>query len=1178
MPHTALTSSLCASRLSAIAKAENNICSNCIAFNVECTHVAVATRKMQTTSSFRVLQYRGDSDTITPTTPNKTIPPKLSATTHSPATLASVLLSGKYTLPSKVSTLEKLLLQLASYARSLELRLQAHNLPTSSYIPSPEPETDATRKSHASRCPSATESESGDSSDDSEELVVESAAERWEAAGRSMPHTGVPNLLGNHSGQEEQTVDTIPVTKQGRSHSVDAASSLHHRQGSWQGSSLSSSSKIPQFSVPAPQPLQSQGLDQAEHPLHPNWGVLLSKVFDSPENYNIPTNSCSTSSSFFTAHDFEFLHSINQNCPGDGTSAGSRAPTGLLQGSAGGHDSTVPVASYTPDRTIQAFGFDAFGSAGFDYLGHADMAATEHLQGKLARLEAQMHALEDALAIAQAEQSTEPHPLLVSQEDNVKEAGLDLKAITEDITEDSSTLADALGTLYIDKGGVSRFFGPSGGSESILQFHSTEPDPASQSPRQLPELDCAYLPPEVVHSSQCFPMTPPNIPVASLKSSIESFLPPIERAVALCDTFLEHLSWMFHIVSRRQIVDELIPLVYQQRDDSYGPHDLALVLIVLGIGALVDLNLKPYNLEAQHYYHLARAAVVLQPVLEEQSMVTIKVLHLMSIYNGMSGQESNLEQSYALLNLAGQVALRIGFHIDPSMWKFEGREVYDRRVYFWNLLSATLWQSLVTGRPPAILSDYIDTKIPTPEEEYRYQLGEVPLGFGIWGFKASAECLLHVVRATLSAKPPPYETVLELDTKIRNFATPPKVDSNEPVGERTSLSMRTFVRSHYHSLMLMYLHRAYFTQAMMEYPSNPLLSPYRKSVIAAYQSACFILEDTRNQFSKKPHLCARVWRIWSFAFTAAVIVGTVATRGFHLNLEPPALEQFDAAYTVFKNAAEISNRAAKALPVMQAMLRRAVEAQKNAHRNEFVLDTDLKTEDELSIMAGKPKVIQGEQHPPHSATSTRADRSAMQTHPASTNSAQHVNPIPASRYPVQQTYSQGSPSHRLDPTYSPPISAPTDSPQHSVPNSYAARRPSITTLTSPVSPYPVTAATGGATFADLSQGWSGLFHETPATMGMYNYNANQHQSRNHGSSGHVHPQHYGVNPDSAAYRSWDSRPVESRQHSDQGYSEGATLNAYDRWSSFMLNYNVLDPTPAETPSDRRYSGPHSGYQ
>lgn len=29
--------------------------------------------------------------------------------------------------------------------------------------------------------------------------------------------------------------------------------------------------------------------------------------------------------------------------------------------------------------------------------------------------------------------------------------------------------------------------------------------------------------------------------------------------------------------------------------------------------------------------------------------------------------------------------------IDPVSWKFHGREVYDRRVYFWNLLAGSLW-------------------------------------------------------------------------------------------------------------------------------------------------------------------------------------------------------------------------------------------------------------------------------------------------------------------------------------------------------------------------------------------------------------------------------------------------------------------------------------------------------
>ena len=82
---------------------------------------------------------------------------------------------------------------------------------------------------------------------------------------------------------------------------------------------------------------------------------------------------------------------------------------------------------------------------------------------------------------------------------------------------------------------------------------------------------------------------------------------------------------MFQIVTARQMLYELIPKIYKQTTDSYGPHDLALVLIVVAIGALVDLRQDPYSAEAQHYYRLAKAAVSLQPVLSEASVVSIKV-------------------------------------------------------------------------------------------------------------------------------------------------------------------------------------------------------------------------------------------------------------------------------------------------------------------------------------------------------------------------------------------------------------------------------------------------------------------------------------------------------------------------------------------------------------------------
>lgn len=87
------------------------------------------------------------------------------------------------------------------------------------------------------------------------------------------------------------------------------------------------------------------------------------------------------------------------------------------------------------------------------------LAATDHLHQKIAKLEARIHSLEDAIAIVH--DSNDPHPLL-------KSVGLDAEdeeePMLKPVAEEPTALVDALGTLHLD-GGSARFFGPSGGSE-----------------------------------------------------------------------------------------------------------------------------------------------------------------------------------------------------------------------------------------------------------------------------------------------------------------------------------------------------------------------------------------------------------------------------------------------------------------------------------------------------------------------------------------------------------------------------------------------------------------------------------------------------------------------------------------------------------------------------------------
>jgi hypothetical protein len=130
--------------------------------------------------------------------------------------------------------------------------------------------------------------------------------------------------------------------------------------------------------------------------------------------------------------------------------------------------------------------------------------------------------------------------------------------------------------------------------------------------------------------------------------------------------------------------------------------------------------------------------------------------------------------------------------------------------------------------------------------------------------------------------------------------------------------------------VLMYLHRSFFAQAIIDNPDNPLKSPYAHSFLSSFKAAGIILKSIKDQFNVWPNTCARFWVMWTFAFTAAVgnlgfsriinvhylskvVFGTVATRGPKSPLANTAVTELDQACLLFSKAAAYSKRAKKAL-------------------------------------------------------------------------------------------------------------------------------------------------------------------------------------------------------------------------------------------------------------------------
>ena len=82
--------------------------------------------------------------------------------------------------------------------------------------------------------------------------------------------------------------------------------------------------------------------------------------------------------------------------------------------------------------------------------------------------------LEDALGSLQSQHSTEPHPLLrddlLGANQNDEHASVTIAGDPAAGPSNPPEILDAFGTLSITDHGISRFFGPTGGSEVSVLF------------------------------------------------------------------------------------------------------------------------------------------------------------------------------------------------------------------------------------------------------------------------------------------------------------------------------------------------------------------------------------------------------------------------------------------------------------------------------------------------------------------------------------------------------------------------------------------------------------------------------------------------------------------------------------------------------------------------------------
>lgn len=590
------------------------------------------------------------------------------------------------------------------------------------------------------------------------------------------------------------------------------------------------------------------------------------------------------------------------------------------------------------------------------------LSDTTQLRAKMMEMEQRIRELEDALAILQSTISSEPHPLLRDELLTIKfppDRGTPLDK--EEFRDRTSDIIDALGILTVGDQGV-RYYGPSAGTEALFMA-GAEMDMSAVELDETPRVSA-----EITKLLQ-FPFAAQETSGHTL-DGILNHLPPQPRAWSLYETYAEHASWIFGPVKRDEIIDEILSPIYKAIKEKQtsgsstieliSPHKAAVLFFVFALGALVDLTVEPYNAESETYYHLGCACLSLRSVFDSPEIYTVQAVSLMAAAHTLGGKKHTLDSAWALMSLAVKLAQSIGLHRDGVRFNMDPKTVQRRRHLFWEIFSTELFFSLSLGRPPSIHLSYVDCEFPEDDQATLDENGNVRIGFYRWKYEFLKEILAQVAELTLTAKAPQYQAILELDRKVCQKVLPAHLNSFfESKQSSPSEYMRTCMLSHYRASILMYIHRSFFAQAMIDHPVNPLRSAYAPSFLAAYRCASGLIKSNLYHFQKFPDLCPRVWSIWTSLFPAAVIVGCIVTRSPASSIAPSAFIELTCVCELFEKGAVHSRRARDGLAILRKLKERADQIYSQFRTGDPTSNATLLAErgdDELSLFGGHTRV------------------------------------------------------------------------------------------------------------------------------------------------------------------------------------------------------------------------------
>ncbi|TFK39044.1 hypothetical protein BDQ12DRAFT_682922 [Crucibulum laeve] len=543
------------------------------------------------------------------------------------------------------------------------------------------------------------------------------------------------------------------------------------------------------------------------------------------------------------------------------------------------------------------------------------LANTEQLHEKITTLSERVRQLEEALGILQSTCSNRPHPLLAPELLRIK--------TSQELYGMPGQNPPLQPSPQFDTPGPSQL-------HSSVDLLSLCSQPRNGESSRAIEIDTRLkrelAPPEVsqdiLHLSTAFPF-PWRVDM-SIRKKIREALPPKVEAEEICEQARRNALWQYNLDASETFLPNLLHYCYNTPIEDLSPRRLALLLMVLSIGSLVDLNQPLGSLHGEAYHHLARAAVCEIPLMEEPDFDVLHALFFMLWYHLIfSDNKKAVGYAWNLMGFVAKLAQGLGLHRDTARLKGIPEEQERRRAIFWELLNLDCRMSLSLGRPPSICLTHVDTKPPlytgpgiyVPREEIVYHE---------WKNAFFRECLTPMLEAMVSAEIPAYERILRLDRDVRDFAVPPLLLKHNmfEVQPRFLVMQRGLVQMG-RQIALLQLHRKYFTEAMSGSDAFDLHHRYAPSVLATYLGASALISGVEELYKQEEQLSTRFLHFWFNAFSAAVTISLLISRAPSTTLASHALLDLDRACKLFHAAGRILPFSGKALPLMSKLLEKS---------------------------------------------------------------------------------------------------------------------------------------------------------------------------------------------------------------------------------------------------------------